>query len=174
MRICLYGGPGCGKSTLAAKIFSHLKSENYSVELIHEFIKQWAYENKPVKSFDQSYIFVNQLRLEDLVIQNSIDHLVTDSPLYLQVCYGQKRNYPLSQSLMDHCDFFEEKYPALNIFLDRKDIEYQPHGRYENYEEALEMDDMILDFMKDNIKNFTVFKSKESDAIINFIKESIK
>jgi adenylate kinase family enzyme len=37
--INLFGGPGCGKSTLAARIFSILKLKDISCELINEYAK---------------------------------------------------------------------------------------------------------------------------------------
>jgi len=42
MRICLFGSPSSGKSTLASKIFSRLKVDNYNVELVLEYIKEWT------------------------------------------------------------------------------------------------------------------------------------
>ena len=60
-RICIYGGPGSGKSTLAAEMYSLLKKKKRSVELVREWVKNWAYQNKNIKSFDQVLIFANQL-----------------------------------------------------------------------------------------------------------------
>ena len=42
-RINIYGGPGVGKSTLAASIFAFMKKRGDNVELVQEFVKQFAY-----------------------------------------------------------------------------------------------------------------------------------
>ena len=61
MRICLYSGPGAGKSATAADIFAEFKRKNYSIELVAEYIKTWAYEGRKPESYDQTLIFANQL-----------------------------------------------------------------------------------------------------------------
>ena len=57
MRISLFGGPGSGKSTTAARLFSELKERHYSVEHVSEYVKSWTYMNRKPKGFDQVYIF---------------------------------------------------------------------------------------------------------------------
>jgi len=42
LRINFFGGPGVGKSTLAAQLFGWLKAENFDAELVQEFVKTWA------------------------------------------------------------------------------------------------------------------------------------
>ena len=45
LRVNFYGGPGVGKSTLAARVYAELNSAGaVSTELVREFIKTWAYE----------------------------------------------------------------------------------------------------------------------------------
>jgi nucleoside-triphosphatase THEP1 len=42
--INLYGWPGVGKSALVAKTFTTMKDIGYNVELVSEYVKQWAWE----------------------------------------------------------------------------------------------------------------------------------
>jgi len=44
--INLLGGPGVGKSTAAAKLFAKYKDEGKSVELVREYVKDWAWEGR--------------------------------------------------------------------------------------------------------------------------------
>jgi DNA replication protein DnaC len=50
-RICLYGGPGSGKSKLACYLNYMLM--DYDIDLVSEYIKAWAYEGKIPESLDQ-------------------------------------------------------------------------------------------------------------------------
>ena len=61
MRICLYAGPGAGKSTTAAWLFSQLKMQDYDIELVTEYVKQWTYTKRLPVGFEQMLILANQL-----------------------------------------------------------------------------------------------------------------
>ena len=42
--INLWGGPGCGKSTTAAGLFSIMKMRGHKVELVTEYAKELTYD----------------------------------------------------------------------------------------------------------------------------------
>ena len=55
--INLFGGPGCGKSTIAAELFAILKKQGYEVELVTEYAKDKVWEESlksviPAKMYD--------------------------------------------------------------------------------------------------------------------------
>ena len=83
MRINLLAGPGSGKSTTAAWLFSELKIRHISVELITEYVKSWATQKRQVTTFDQVYLFGKQMQYEYRFLNNGIKNVVTDSPLIL-------------------------------------------------------------------------------------------
>lgn len=168
MRINFYGGPGCGKSTIAAKIFSELKIRDYSIELVHEYIKKWAYAKRVPKSFDQVYIFGQQMHAEDLVYQSGVQHLVTDSPLYMQPFYSKIYNFSAWGELMMIAKQYEKVHPSLNIFLDRA-VAYQQNGRYETPEMALDRDAKMREFLEQQCIPFVVFKPTEYTDILNYV-----
>jgi len=145
-RICLFGGPGSGKSTTAAWLFASLKMKHYNIELVQEYVKTWAIENRPPKSFDQVYLLAKQMRKEDIVLRNNVDLIVTDSPVFLSTCYAKKYSSPGWKSLMDLAVEFDGTYPPLNIVIGRDHSSYKPgEGRFQTYEEAVEMDVCIKD-----------------------------
>lgn len=168
MRICFYGGPGCGKSTMASRIFADLKIRNYSIELVHEYIKKWAYMKRVPKSFDQVYIFAQQLHSEDLIFQSGVEHIVTDSPLFMQPFYSKTYNFDFWDNLMLIARKYEEKQPSLNIFLERA-VEYQQNGRYENADQALDRDQKMREFLQEQEVPFVVFKPTDYDNILNYV-----
>jgi len=148
-RICLYGGPGVGKSTLAASLFAEFKkmsveSEiNRQFELCTEFVKNWAWEKRPIQGMQQVFIFANQQQREEMPLRNGVHHIFTDSPLFLSAAYARKYHSKLFQSLITLAELHEEEYPGLHIFLERGDRPYVGKGRYEDAEKAKRMDNYI-------------------------------
>ena len=170
MRINLFSGPGAGKSTLAARLYGDLKIAGFNIELVHEYIKTWAYLGRVPKSFDQCYIFGKQLHAEDRVIQSGVDHIITDSPVMMQIAYCQRYEKHYWPELLGIAQKFEELKPSLNIFLDRKNIPYQENGRYENYDQAVEMDARILRFMDEHLPGYFPVDATKPDEIFALIK----
>ncbi|RDJ35100.1 MAG: hypothetical protein DWQ19_09710 [Crenarchaeota archaeon] len=173
MRINLWAGAGAGKSTIASGCFYDLKCMGYNVELVREYIKAWAYENKKPKSFDQIYVFAKQLRAEDHLLQHGISHIVTDSPIKMQVFYARRYNFPCWEQLYEIADRFEELYPAINVFLSREGLEYKDDGRYEREAEARKVDREILDYMDRFVGDYKIFPSVNLTAITNHVIEQI-
>ena len=144
-RINLYGGPGIGKSTVAAQLFAHLKVRGFEVELVNEWIKAWAWQGIKPGGFDQLYVFAKQLRKEDIVLRHG-GFIVTDSPLFTQLAYlkqyGDDAEH-LYDALTIVGNAWEKKYPSLNILLDRGNREYRQKGRYQNERQAKEIDNLV-------------------------------
>ena len=133
-RINLIGGPCCGKSTLAAHIYSYFKTRGHNIELAREFVKSWAYQKIRPASFDQLYITASQLREEDLLLRSGVDLVISDSPLVMQLVYAHGES--LFEELLSIVKKFDNKHPALNIWLERGSIPYKEEGRYQTIEEA--------------------------------------
>lgn len=156
------------------RVTSEFKIKGYSVEYVEEWIKKWAYENRKPKSFDQTYIFGHQIHSEDLVVQSGTKNLVTDSPLLMQVCYAKRYDYPLWETHLTQTQTFEEKFPSLNIFLDRTGLEYQEAGRYEDHEQAMWMDGQIKEFMDAHLESYLIFRTTDTDAILAAVEETLE
>jgi hypothetical protein len=174
VRINFFSGPGAGKSTCALGIAHELKKLNYNVELINEFIKDWAYMGRPIKSFDRIYFFGQQLHREDLLLQCGVKHIVTDSPLLMIPAYGKWQNWDSWEPLLNLTLDFEKKFPSINIFLDRKNIEYKALGRYENYTEAVNIDLFMEDFLENVASvHYKKFESTDLSGILEYIKRTL-
>ena len=59
--INLFGGPGAGKSTIAAGLFYNMKIAGYNVERADEWIKDKVYEGTKYPFKDQLYTFFKLL-----------------------------------------------------------------------------------------------------------------
>lgn len=176
MRINLYGGPGSGKSTTAAWLFSELKLRGYSVEHVNEYVKGWAYQGRKVKRFDQIYLFGKQHQSEYSVLTNGVKNVVTDSPLILPCLYGEiycgkEISIPLEMLVKE----YDKHYPCLNIFLDRGKKTYVQEGRYESYEKAKEIDrltkDKLVEFYGEN--GYKIFSYQDRSGILEVVEQAI-
>jgi len=166
----LFGGPGTGKSTLASQIFTELKWKGVSVELVTEFAKDLVWEDRANALADQLYILGKQHhRIHRLM--DKVDVIITDSPLLLSLIYGEDK-MPLSFGPLVY-DVFNY-YDNMNYFLKRFK-EYDPKGRYQNEDEAKELDEKIRGVLEGHGIRFEEIYSKKSggQAIVHQILERL-
>ena len=138
----LFAGPGSGKSTGAAYIFSQLKLNNVNAELVTEFAKDLVWQQDFTALKNQLYVLGNQsLRLSRCV--DKVDVIITDSPLLMNCTYCPPEE-PYHDDLVqvvykDWC-----KYNNLNFFITRMKP-YKKVGRLQTEEEAKVKDKEIID-----------------------------
>lgn len=171
LRVNFYGGPGVGKTTLAALIFAELRKTNVSCSLIPEWIKTWAYQGRPITGFDQLFSFSNQLFMEEEAIR-STGIIITDSPLFLQCMYSDKHARIVSQHIWNIAYSFESYYPSVN-FLVKRSGRYEQHGRYEDEEQAIQMDNYIIQQLEVRQIPIMIVDRSATDLIIDKIMEKI-
>jgi len=145
----LYGGPGCGKSTLAAGVYHELKQLNKNVELVREYVKAWAYRGDKINKYDELYIFAKQLR-EESNVYGKVDVIVTDRPLFMSSVYD--KFYGGSGLLCATAQRVREiqileGLKHLDLFV-KRNKPYQNVGRFENEIQANEIDDLTLKTVK--------------------------
>jgi len=148
----IFGGPGSGKSTTAAGVFSLLKLHKIETELITEFAKDLVWEERSHTFKNQHYLFGKQHhRLWR--IGDKVDVMVTDSPIFLSVVYRKELYSDAFRKVV-----LEEfnAYNNINFFLKRTNT-YNEVGRNQNKNEAKQIDrEIIRDLDKYNIDYFVV------------------
>ncbi len=138
-----FGGPGCGKSTTSAWLFSELKSMGISCEYVTEAAKDLTWEGNLEALSCQEYVFgLQSWRMTR--VKDKVDIVITDSPLPLSIIYNRGR-LPEPEFSALVWQVYNE-YDNINIYLSRSD-EYETSGRNESYEEAKEIDNNILNMM---------------------------
>lgn len=144
--INLFGGPGCGKSTGAAYIFSKLKMMGVDAELVTEFAKDKVWESNEEVFKNQAYIFGKQ-SFKMSRCKDKVDVIVTDSPLLLSAIYNEDEI--LGEDFNKVVLNVFNSYGNVNFFLNRKKV-YNPNGRLQTEEEAKEVDVRIKRFLDEH------------------------
>ncbi len=167
IRINMLGGPGAGKSSTSAWLFSELKALSKPIELVNEYIKKWVYINRKVEKWDQCYCWGKQQHAE-FIFLNAGKNIVTDSPVLLAPIYA-RIYYPLTNMdihLHELNQEYEQDYPSLNIFLNRNDKPYDKTGRWQTLDQAKEIDELIRIQIR-NQPNTFFFDYNNREAILN-------
>ena len=135
--INLFGGPGCGKSTTAAAVFSILKLHDINVELVTEYAKDLTWENRSSALNNQYYVWAKQHHRLYRVM-DKVNVIVTDSPLILSITYSRlcgAGNDAFTKLVLDSFDEFNN----FNFLL-RRTKKYNPVGRYQDEDGACDVD----------------------------------
>lgn len=172
-RVCIFGGPGSGKSVLCTWIFAELKIAGYNIQYVDEYVKKWAYEGKPIGSFDQVYLFAKQMYKEDSYLRNGSELIISDSPILMIGAYATRNSDPFTEEIISLASKFNDIYPSVNIFLDRDGIPYKREGRYENIDQAVFTDNIIRNTLEKHLPDFQTFKTKDRHQILDYIKDRI-
>jgi hypothetical protein len=150
--INLFGGSGCGKSTTAALLFARMKLNGMHVELVREYVKYWAWNDRKVREWDQLYLLGKQSAYESM-LYGKVDFIVTDSPILLAGIYQDYRSGGLdkyvgyaAKSFMNHAKSTGVEY--VNLILKRTKP-FDPRGRWETEEEAKKIDEFVRNYLVD-------------------------
>ena len=166
--INLFGGPGTGKSTLMAKLFAALKETGYEVEMSHEYVKDLVWEESYKKIENQIYIFGKQHNRSYRLLKK-IRIIITDSPLLNSIVYYSGNNPHFKDMVM-------WEYKAMNnigLYLERS-FDYNANGRYQNLEQAKEVDRNYKKLLVENdIEHTTISIPYNIEEIIELINEKL-
>jgi hypothetical protein len=151
--INLFGGPGCGKSTVATGLFSKMKQERHSCEYVSEYAKEITWEGTHALLENQIHVFAEQFRRQYRLL-GKVSYIVTDSPLLLSAVYFDR----LAKQLLEEtrCPFSPDfiaqtrayfisafnQFENRNYILDRTKP-YDTAGRNQSLDEARLLDKEI-------------------------------
>jgi hypothetical protein len=171
----MLGGSGLGKSTTAAGLYHRMKSDGFNVELVREYVKAWAWSGTKIGQYDQIYIFGKQSRSE-YMLYGKVDYIITDSPIILSPVYEKFYNNGESMIEVAALKFLEKAenngIQHVNFLLERKK-KFNPEGRYETEEQAIEVDKRVSIFLEEyNIPKVTV--SCSDSERIEFMMEHLR
>lgn len=152
--INLYGGPGIGKSGIAAGVFSKMKTNHMQVEFATEVAKDYVWEERfNILKHDQLIIFAKSHRNIDR-LRNRVDYVITDCPLLMHVVYLPKICYKGLKPLIIEASL---SFENINIVLTRSDnVVHTEIGRYHNEEESRILDKKIMRILDMYDPNYSI------------------
>lgn len=144
--INFFGAPGSGKSTLSSGLYHLLKKRGeYTCELVTEFAKDLAWEDRKQCLNDQLYISAKQNhRLQRL--NEQVEVIVSDSPLLQGLVYAKKDYFPAYFDLVKQVF---NSYRNTN-FLVKRTKKYCTKGRLQTENESDALHPIIESLLKEN------------------------
>jgi len=138
-----WGSPGSGKSTFAADCFVEAAKRGLNAYLVTEFIKDHAVRELPIGELDQAWITGEQTRKESSAY-GKYQYIFTDSPVLLASFFDYFYNDD-DMGLASYVCRWENRanlshnIRRIRVFLPLVEEWFSQTGRYESYEQSLEM-----------------------------------
>ncbi len=166
----LFGGPGVGKTVVAAGLFYEMKKLNYNVELVKEFATDLVYENRlDILDTDQLFILANQNRnLMVKAFNDKLDFVIMESPILLSNIYFNELSIYDKDLFNDFNLNLFNKYDNENFHIQRNTkYKFDMIGRIHSEYESVMIDVNILKYLRHNNIEFNSIKN--DDETINEI-----
>ena len=136
--VSFFGGPGAGKSTLAAGVFHKLKQDGVNCEFVHEFAKELAWEGRAGALSNQTLILGQQYEMFRRCI-DQVDVIITDTSLLCSLLYTRQYDLPYAEEIEALAVKMYRSMDNLPFLVNRVKP-YNPVGRYQDEEGALDVD----------------------------------
>jgi len=175
--INLFGGPGIGKSSIAAGITYKLKKKHIKCNNPYEFPKRLAWDNNIPAISDQLYVFANQHR-GIAECYGKVDYIIIDSPIMFSLIYHTiyTEGYPANlygNEFRDLVVSLHQKYDNINILLERGDTVHNDDERFQDLEKSKLIDLQCKKILDENNIPYHIVKvdNKTVKKIIGIINE---
>lgn len=136
--INLWAGPGAGKSTTAAGLFFHMKTDGHKCELVTEYAKELCYDGR-LLSLHPETILKQQYARQDR-LNGKVDWIITDSPLLLSWIYSK------NNKVRKKAENFTGEFDNYHFYIKRVKP-YKNYGRTQDEKEAIELDKEIKKYL---------------------------
>lgn len=155
--INIIGGPGCDKSLITSAIILQLKLQNRTVEVIPDFAKSLVWQRNFEVLKNQYFIAQRQFEMLSL-LDGQIQYLITECSLPQVLYYNE--NY-----LDNICDIektrkqilaWHGQFNNVNILVERGERKYVHTGRFQDEEQARNIDRGLRELLEREEIPYTV------------------
>ena len=166
--INIIGGPGCDKSLFTAAIILYLNLHHKTVEQIPDFAKSLVWQKDYEALKNQYNIAQQQFRMLEL-LDGQVQYLVTESSLPQIMYYNE--HYPdnicdIAKTRKQILEWYKQ-HNNINVMVERSERKYVHTGRFQDEEQAKEVDRGMRALLRREGITFTPLKP-EIDAIHTF------
>jgi hypothetical protein len=141
-------GPGAGKSTFSGGLFNLLKERGYNVEYVQEFAKTLTWEKNYEALSHQCYVTGVQQYTQNMLL-GQVEAIITDSPILIGLLYYNEPNIKIHKAFHDYIVESFKAQNNLTYFIERTK-EYNPSGRNQTEDEAIEIDKKVVRLLNNN------------------------
>jgi predicted ATPase len=141
-----YGGPGSGKTTAAAHLFTILKQKSIDTEIVSEFAKDIVLERNYGALEHQWYVLAHQA-YRVMCAYRAMQVTIVDSPILLGPIYDRDNSKALNDLCLEH----HHRYNNLNVLVPRiPSYNHSLNGRVHSLTESIAIDNKIVNYLKSN------------------------
>ena len=163
--INIIGGPGCDKSLFTAAIILYLNLHHKTVEQIPDFAKSLVWQKDYEALKNQYFIAQQQFRMLEL-LDGQVQYLVAECSLPQLLYYNE--TYPdnicdIAKTRKQIIEWYKQ-HNNVNIVVERGDKKYVHTGRFQDEEQAKEVDRGLRGVLRKEGIPFTLLKP-ELEAI---------
>ncbi|WMW78995.1 hypothetical protein RF679_10005 [Undibacterium cyanobacteriorum] len=139
--INIIGGPGCDKSLFSSAIILNLNLRHKSVEQIPDYAKSLVWQKDFEALRNQYMVAQRQFEMLDL-LDGQVQYLVTECALMQVLYYNEtyRENICDVGKTREHILEWYHRHDNINILVERGDKKYVHTGRFQNEDEARQID----------------------------------
>ena len=139
--INIIGGPGSGKSLIAAAIILHLHLHNKTVETIPDYAKSLVWQQNHEVLKNQSFIAQRHFEMLNL-LDGQAQYLITECSLPQVLYYNENYADNICDIAKTRAQILEwyGQHDNVNIFVERGDKKYVHTGRFQDEDQARDID----------------------------------
>jgi hypothetical protein len=168
--INIIGGPGCDKSLISSAVILYLHLHSKTVETIPDFAKSLVWQQNFEVLKNQYFIAQRQYEMLNL-LDGQVQFLITECSLPQVLYYNE--NYPenicdIAKTRAQILEWYRQ-HNNINLFVERGDKKYVHTGRFQDEDQAIEVDRGLRGMLVREGLHYTALKP-DLEAINAFAK----